>query len=305
MITLQEAGTQILGGNPGKFYVLLGEEYGVKMKYIDAMHQKYGESVEAASVQELLSMFKSRHLVPLKPKLYIVRYDETFVASLSEAVAKQIKSANIVGTVVCVYENSKHATKLDKYLPEYTVTIDHVNDQFVKRYLHTDFPELPDRLINIAVDISSNYGHAKNICKAMSFATVEKIFQMSDSEISKTFGYVDLATEQEIKRGIASRNFAYLVKLVDKFDGDVDTLLYAILSTMLEIDAMLDNPRKQSDLREFVKRWTREDVYYMFVQTYEVLKKLRSMSISDPKNCLIYLLGLLQFEQIPSIEVMS
>lgn len=304
MITLQEAGTQILGGNPGKFYILLGQEYGIKCKYIDAMKQKYGDYVEAASVMDLLSMFKARHIVPLHPKLYIVRYDEAFVAGLTDAVAKQVKSAKIVGTIVCIYENSKHATKLDKYLPDYTVTIDAVSDQFVKKYLKADFPSLEDRLINIAVQISANYGHAVNICRSMSYANSMYAMQMSDSEIAKTFGYVDTSTEQDIKQGVAARNFNYLIKMVEKYDGEVDSILYAILSTMLELDANMDNPRRQSDLREFTKKWTREDVYYMFVQTYEILKKLRSMSIADPKNCLVYLLGLLQFETIPSLEVM-
>lgn len=304
MITLQEAGTQILGGNPGKLYILLGQEYGIKCKYIDAMRAKYGECVEAASMTDLLSLFKSRHIVPLQPKLYIVRYDEAFVSSLNDTLAKQVKSAKIVGTVVCIYENSKHSTKLDKYLPEYTVTIDAVSGQFVKKYLKSDFPTLPDRLVNLAVNIAENYGHARNICQAMSFANVEKIFKMSDSQIAKTFGYVDTSTEAEIKQGVAARNFNYLVRVVDRYEGEVDSILYSILSTMLELDANLDNPRRQSDLREFTKKWTREDVYYMFVQTYEVLKKLRSMSIAEPKNCLIYLLGLLQFEEIPAVEVM-
>ena len=305
MISLQEAGTQILGGSPGKFYILLGEEFGVKTKYIEAMTATYGEAVEAASVTEVLSLFKTKHLIPIKPKLYIVRYDDTFVTSLTEAVAKQVKSAKIIGTVVCIYENAKHNAKLDKFLGEYTVMIDKVSPQFIRKYLHNDYPNLPDRLINIAESISANYGHARRICESMSNADVSRIFKLTDSEISKLFGYSDLATEQEIKRGVAGRNFNYLIQLVDRYDGEVDSLLYAILSTMLELDSNMDNPRRQSDLREFTKRWTREDIYYMFSQTYEVLKKLRSISVADPKNLLIYLLGLLQFDRIPSLEVMS
>lgn len=305
MISLQEAGTQILGGSPGKFYILLGEEFGVKTKYIEAMTATYGEAVEAASVTEVLSLFKTKHLIPIKPKLYIVRYDDAFVTSLTESVAKQVKSAKIVGTVVCIYESAKHNAKLDKFLGEYTVMIDKVSPQFIRKYLHNDYPNLPDRLINIAESISANYGHARRICESMSNADVSRIFKLTDAEISKLFGYSDLATEQEIKRGVAGRNFNYLIQLVDRYDGEVDSLLYAILSTMLELDANMDNPRRQSDLREFTKRWTREDIYYMFSQTYEVLKKLRSISVADPKNLLIYLLGLLQFDSIPSLEVMS
>ena len=41
MLSVQDVGTQILGGNPGKFYVLCGTEYGIKKKYIDVLNSYY------------------------------------------------------------------------------------------------------------------------------------------------------------------------------------------------------------------------------------------------------------------------
>ena len=305
MLSVQEVGTQILGGTPGKFYVLGGVEHGVKEKYIAILEQHYGNKIESPTVQELISMMSKKHIVPLQPTVYVVRYDESFVSSLSDATAKKIESTNIIGTIVCIYESPKHLTKLDKHLPNYTASIDAVSPQFIEKYLHTDFPKLPDRLIKAAVDMSTDYGQAKNICRCMSQVSPESLFSKSDEELAKLFGCNDTSTEAQVRKGIASRQFKYLVGVVEKYPEDADRILYAILQTMIELDKLLDNSRAQSDIRDFVKLWTREDVYYMFMNTYSELNKLRSMSSYDTNNSLIYLFGLLKFERIPSPEVMK
>ena len=305
MLSVQEVGTQILGGTPGKFYVLGGVEHGVKEKYIAILEQHYGNKIESPTVQELISMMSKKHIVPLQPTVYVVRYDESFVSSLSDATAKKIESTNIIGTIVCIYESPKHLTKLDKHLPNYTASIDAVSPQFIEKYLHTDFPKLPDRLIKAAVDMSTDYGQAKNICRCMSQVSPESLFSKSDEELAKLFGCNDTSTEAQVRKGIASRQFKYLVGVVEKYPEDADRILYAILQTMIELDKLLDNSRAQSDIRDFVKLWTREDVYYMFMNTYSELNKLRSMSSYDTNNSLIYPFGLLKFERIPSPEVMK
>lgn len=305
MLTVQEIGTQILGNNPSKFYVLGGKECGVKERYISLLHTHYGEKKECSTVNEVLSLMGKKHLVPLKPAVYVIRYDETFVSSISEEVAKRIDGANIIGTIVCVYEVDKHITKLDKYLPKYTATIDAVSPQFVEKYLHQDFPGLPDRLIKAAVNMSSNYGQAKNICRSMSKVPVGPLFDKSDADLAKLFGCHDYSSEVEIKRSIAGRQFKQLVELSERYPDDLDRLVYTILQTMIDLDKAMDNPRSQSDLRDFVKLWTREDVYYMFMNTYSELNKLRSLSSYQVENSLIYLFGLLKFQRIPSPEVMK
>lgn len=305
MLSVQEVGTQILGGTPGKFYVLGGAEHGVKEKYIAILEQHYGNKIESPTVQELISMMSKKHIVPLQPTVYVVRYDESFVSSLSDATAKKIESTNIIGTIVCIYESPKHLTKLDKHLPNYTASIDAVSPQFIEKYLHTDFPKLPDRLIKAAVDMSTDYGQAKNICRCMSQVSPESLFSKSDEELAKLFGCNDASTEAQVRKGIASRQFNYLIAVSEKYPDDADRILYAILQTMIELDKLLDNSRVQSDIRDFVKLWTREDVYYMFMNTYSELNKLRSMSSYDANNSLIYLFGLLKFQRIPSPEVMK
>lgn len=306
MLSIQELGTQILGGNPGKFYILGGTEYGIKQKYIDILVQHYsGNYSFAETVDEVLGLMGKKHLIPLKPCVYVVRYDEAFVSSVNDNTLKKIQGLNIIGTVVCIYEASKHVTKLEKYLPDYTSIIDAVSPQFILKYLKSDFPNLPDRFLNIAVAATNDYNRSKNMCRCMSSASPQVLGNMSDSELVKLFGCYDASTESQIRKGVASRQFKYLVEVSEKYPDDADRILYAILQTMIELDKALDNKHAQSDVREYLKYWTREDIYYMFMNTYEQLNKLRSMSSYDVQNSLIYLFGLLKFQRIPSPEVMN
>ena len=78
-----------------------------------------------------------------------------------------------------------------------------------------------------------------------------------------------------------------------------------MLQTLIDLDKLLDNSRMQSDIQKYAKNWSRENIYYMFMNTYDELKKSRSGSGYDIKMSLIYLFGLLKFQPIPSPEVMN
>lgn len=306
MLSIQELGTQILGGAPGKFYILGGTEYGIKKKYIDILTQHYSGNYNFAdTVDEVLGLMGKKHLIPLKPAVYVVRYDESFVASVNENTSKRIQNLNIIGTIVCLYENSKHLTKLEKYLPDYTSIIDAVSPQFILKYLKADFPNLPDKYLKIAVDATNDYNRSRNMCRCMAFASPQVLGSLPDSEIVKMFGCYDNSTEVQIRKGVAAKQFKYLIDLSEKYPDDADRILYTILQTMIELDKALDNKHAQSDVREYVKNWTREDIYYMFMNTYNELSKLRSLSSYDVQNSLVYLFGLLKFQRIPSPEVMN
>ena len=305
MLSIQDVGKQILSHTPLSFYVMVGTEYGIKEKYIQILREHYGEIVESASVNDLINMMRTKHIIPLIPKLYVVRYDEAFVASLSDSTQSTIESTNIVGTIVCVYEMSKHSTKLGKYLPNFTVSVDEVSPQFVHKYLKSDFPELSEDLIKIAVSCSANYSQAKNMCRCMATLPADSFAQLSAAEIAKLFGYVDSSTESQLKQGIAARDFKYLLACAEKYPDDSDHILYAILSTMVELDKLSDSSYAESDLRPYVKYWSREDIYHMFMQTYAQLVKLRSSAYSDAMNSVIYLSALLKFSRIPALEAME
>ena len=304
MLSIQELGLQILNHNPQKFYVFGGSEYGIKCRYIEELKTYYNGNIEEHnSVMDLLSMMNTKHIIPISPKVYVVRYDEVFYSQLSEKVANKIKRSNILGTIVCVYEQQKHINKMDKYLPEYTCTIDQVSEQFILKYLHNDFPDMSDKLIKNAIKSSDNYSQAKSICSCMQFEQ-EYLNTLPDETIQQLFGHEDVSTQSQIRKGVAARNFNYLLNLVSNFDGQLDSIIYTVLQTMIDMDKLKDSTYGDSDIKEYVNKWTREDIYYMFMHAYDQLVQLRSLSSYDIENSLTYLFSLLQFSRIPSLEEM-
>lgn len=305
MLSIQEVGTEILTNNPKNFYIFIGSEYGIKDRYLDILKSHYGEFIESETVSNVLNLMRTKRIIPLKPTLYIVRYDESFISSLSESTSKEISNTNIVGTIVCIYESSKHASKLSKYLPNYSVSLDSISPTFIQKYLQSEFSGLPDRFINIAVSSSANYGQAKLMCRCMKLVDVNKLYRLTDEEIASLFGRSSTSSDDNIRAGVAARNFNYLIDALKNYEGESDAILYCILSTMLELDKLLDNNRTQSDLRKYINLWTREDIYHMFMNTFKELENMRSLSIADTDNCVIYLFALLLFPQIPAPEDMS
>ena len=303
MRTINEVGMEILSGNPKGFYVFLGPEYGIKCKYIDSLKQHYGDLKEYPSVNSLLKMFNTRRLIPLSPCVYVVRYDEDFLSSLSEKTKSTIHKTNFIGTVVCIYEGDKAATKISKYIGDYAVQVDPVNPDFIEKYLHQEFVGLADRFVKLATKIASDYGQARNICRAIKASDQNELYRMSDNDIAALFGHEDEATEQNIRKGIAARNFGYLMKELPNID-DLNNVFYTILQTMIELDKLKDSKFAQSDIREFANKWIRPDIYHMFNQTYQLLKKSRSASF-DLEDSIVYLFSLLAFKNIPAVEELS
>lgn len=294
-----------MSDSPKQLYIVGGSEYGVKDKYIATLTQFYGKKEEYPTVASLIDFLSVKHLVPVAPSLYVVRYDETFVASASAALAQKIKSLKFKGSIFCVYDDPKHITKLDKFFPGCTCTIEAVNPKFIEKYLHSDFPRLDDRSIKIATYCATSYGHARTICQSMSNAKPELLARMPEHELKKLFGCTDTSGESDIQRAIAARNFNAACKLLDKYEGNIDNLIYTLLQTMIEMEKVLTSKYANSELRDYAKVWKIEDVYHMFMHGYHELDKLRSNTSSDSKSSLIYLFGLLTFKDIPSVEVMD
>ena len=91
---------------------------------------------------------------------------------------------------------------------------------------------------------------------------------------------------------------------MESYPDNIDTIFYNILNTLIELDKILTNKYTQSDIKEYADRWTQSDIYYMFMNTYGELKKVRSYSSHKAINSIIYLLGIMQYSPIPSPEVM-
>lgn len=305
MRTIQEVGMEILNGNPKPMYIMLGSEYGIKKKYIDVLTEHYGKCIESDSVSSIIDMMSRKHIIPLEPKLYVVRYDDEFVNTLDQDSYSKISKTKIVGTIVCVFDNSKHSSKLDKFLPELTVSIDGVNLEFIKMYLRKDFPHVPDKVVDIATSCSVGYFQAQNICKSLMSVDTKILYSIDESLIRHSIGYSSECTDLQMKVSVASRNFRHVMNVIENYPKDADSLFYDILSTMIELDKCKDKAYSDSPIKKFSKLWTREDIYNMFMQTYNEIEKLRTISCSSPVNHLIYLASLLQFKKIPSVEVLS
>lgn len=304
MLTIQEVGTEIMQGTPRSFYVMTGGEYGIKRMYIQYLKNRYKQYKEADSVESVFSIMTTKHFVPLEPTVYVVRYDESFINSLNEKSASRIKSINIIGTIVCLYESDKHNAKAEKYLEDYTVHIDKVNDQFIKKYLKKDFPELDDNAISAAVESCADWYESELMCKSMMLDDPNHLRMTSKSDLKIAFGKAQEIDEKSIKPIIASKNFYKLLYMIEKKQGEEDSVLYSILATMLELEKISSNKYVESDLKHYQKNWTLKDIYNMFMQTYQQLQYMRSVS-PDPQNVLMYLITLMQFSEIPSVEVLS
>ena len=305
MITIQDLGMQILGGNPNKFYIFGGQEFGIKNKYIDHLKQKFGQLIECDSVNAILDQMHQKQIIPMEPGVYVIRYDEAFISSLNDSTAEHIRTANIPGVIVCLYENSKSVSKCDKYLPEYTAVIEQVSPKFIIRYLHEDFPKLDDRSIQVAVNSANSYGHAKCICSAMNYAHSEDLAAMSETRLMSLFGCDTFSDENQLKLSIGNRNFVQLIRCAEKYPEESDRVIYTILQTMIELDKIKSSKYSESILRQFSNKWTREDIYYMFMHAYSELEKLRSLSSYKVEDSIVHLFSIMTFERIPAPEVLE
>lgn len=305
MISIQELGLSIMSDSPKHFYIIGGNEYGVKEKYIQTLTNHYGSKEEYPNISSVIDFLSVKHLVPVPPSLYVVRYDDTFVSGINEKLAHKIRSLKIKGTVLCLYNDAKQIAKLDKFLPDSTCIIEAVNPKFIEKYLHSDFPKLDDRSIKIATRCCTNYGHARNICNLMQYADPSLLASMSEGAVSRLFGCDDSSNEGDIQRAVANRNFVQAIRLLENYEGNFDNLVYTVLQTMIELEKAKTSKYPVAEWKDYTKFWKLEDIFNMFMNTYDELDKLRSNTSTDVKSSLIYLFGLFTFQDVPSVEVMN
>lgn len=306
MISIQELGLSILSDHPNNLYILGGSEYGVKSKYIEKLSTVYkGKVNEYPSMNDVIALMRGKHLIPLDPQLYIVRYDDKFVSEINEKLANTIKKLKIIGTVVCIYEDPKQINKIDKYLPEYVGIIESVNPKFIEKYLHSDFPKLDDRSIRVATQSALNYAHARNICTSMIHADLSELAKMDDAELSRMFGCNESSADIEFRKAIAGKSFRKFVDLLDRYNGQLDNIVYVFLQTMIDLEKVKTSSYADVDIKEYAKIWTIEDIYYMYMHAYKELTELRSNTSTNIYNSLVYLAGLFTFSKVPSLEAMK
>lgn len=305
VLTIQQAGTEILGDNPKNMYFFGGEEYGIKCKYIEHLRDYYNQVQEMPTVSEVLDIFKRKQLFPLPPKLYIVRYDDTFLSDLNERTVKQISKLTIRGTIVCLYEAPKAVSKCNKYFPDNTVSFDNINPSFIVQYLTKDFPALSQKAITEAVRIHPDYMGAYNICIGLSVLDDRIVDGMTSAQADETFGYDPAATEIQLRQAFAAKNVYLCINLLDTYIGDKNQIFYTWLAAMLELEKLLVNPKQKSDLGSCAKHWDLLSVYNMFQNIYAELDTSRSVQSYNIDDRLLYLILLLQYNPVPERGAMT
>jgi len=305
MLNIKEAGQQILRNNPGKFYIFGGPEYGVKCKYIDSLKNHYGGRVtEVDSFQSINDLMSVRHIIPLESQVYIIRYDEAFLSSLKETTLTTIKRLKIIGTVVMIYHDNKALTKCDKFLSEYTISFDTVAATYVRNYLKQDYPELNDKLLDFALKSRPGYKGAQILAGLLSHIPDSMLQNCYDDLLQSSFFVEQSSAEEHIKIGLASKNFKYLIQVLEIYSGDIENLLYTLLNSLVELDRLLVKKYSESSLRPYVSYWTKQDIHNMYMIVFNSLENLRTIS-SDVESQLVYLFGILQYKEIPSLNMIS
>lgn len=303
MLSIQDVGLSILGDNPKNFYILGGSEYGIKDKYIDILVSKVGPKIEYQSAMDVIGLMSKHHIIPLKPQVYVVRYDKLFLGSATKELATKISSLNIIGTIVLIYEDEKDIAKLDKVFPDNTASIDTIDVKHMMKYLKSDFPDLDDQTISYAAKHSTNYYQAKNICRCLNIIK-DKIL-LTEQQIVSLFDIKTTYSSNDVQIAIASKNFNALIYIADHYEGDVQNILYQILRVMIELDKCQDSKYSSSPLKDYAKKWTRADIYYMFNHTYEAIKALRSGYTVEITDLIAYLGALMMFKNIPDLRMLK
>jgi len=305
MLTIQTAGQQILNNNPGKFYVFCGLEYGVKDRYLTAIKSHYnGVYTEYSNFKDVRDLMQVKSIIPLKPQLYIIRYDDEFLNSLKDRTASDINKLNIIGTVVIIYQDTKSLTKCDKFLPDYTISFNLVASHYLIKYLVNDYPDLDKNLVNLAIKSRIDYKGAQILSSLFNMIPKSDLSIYDDSQIASLFYCSNESLEDNIKIGFASRNFHYLIQVIDDYPGDLDFILYMMLNTLVELDKLKVKNYIESPLKPYLNVWTKQDIYNMYMIIYQTIEDLRSIT-TDTYARLVYVLGILQYNPIPILELMD
>lgn len=304
MLSIQVAGTEILGDNPKSFYIFGGDEYGIKLKYIEHLKSYYNAYQEVPTVSEFMAIFNKKQLLPLSPKLYIVRYDDEFISNLSEKYAKQFMKLRIRGTLVCIYEASKAISKCNKYFPDNTISFDIINPTFVKQYLSEDFKQLSSGVISKIVKSHPDYMGAYNVCLGINTLTETEISGISEAEWVDVLGDTLSSSELQLRQAFASRNLYACLHLLEAYTSDKNQIYYTWMAAMLELEKLIVYPRQKSDLSQYVKLWDIQSVCNMFRHIYNELKTSRSSISYNIDDRLQYIALLLQYNPIPQEGVM-
>ena len=300
MIDVRTVGSAVFTDRrPGKFYAFCGAEYGVKLKFIRSIKDIYGKCICMNTVNAAITMLNSAQIVPLEPALYLIRYDQDFIKSLSDISESTIGGMDYSGTVVVIFDSDQDFKKCEKYIPNYTVRFDPVSYDFMRKYLMCDYPDMDNQRINIALKAGHSYIGAYMECQSLS--NLDSAF-MDAGAIERSLSQEPKTNADMFKNGVAARDFKYAVSALESSESDPYQLVYAVMSTMLELEKCLCNPKSKSWCAKYVSGWTKYDVITVFQNAYSVLKDSRLLLSYDVKAALIRILASMRFSPAVSVR---
>lgn len=289
MLSIQ-AGAREIFGNPKSFYFFTGPDYGVKLQYLQALEEKYGNKFEYEDFKTLYSSLRKKSLIPRVPTLYIVRYDNTF---LSQNI--NLSSLKVPGTIVGIYDDDSYEQKLDKKYPLNTLRFNHMTPSVVFKHLCKSYPDIPTSLCEFISKLNIDFYEAQLMCISLSQLSKDDLETFSKQDVVELFDYNQQYNDLRFKRAILSRNFKAAFKEIDRYEDDPSVLIYDILSSYLEVLKCLNNSHRDSYAQEYTKYWDTKSVKYMYEITFDQIEKLRNYPSYDPYIALSYIIGLLQF----------
>ena len=300
MLSIQDLGLSIMGDSPKNLYILGGCEFGIKEKYIDILCSKIGPRVEMSSFLKLIDMMSVNHIIPLQPKVYVIRYDKEFLSKINDKVLALYKKCKIVGAAILIYEVHTEVTKLDKYFPDNTCEVDNVSPKFIKKYILQEFPDINNHYVDTVLKYSSDYYNVRNVCRAL--YCIQDKYSLSESDIISNFALSNAFSDNDIQLAIANRDYRSLIYMIDNYSGNTQNILYLILKTMIELDKISENKYSDSPLKSAIKKWDRYSIYNMFNITYHTLVQMRKGYTINTENEISNVLFMLTFKNIPTLE---
>lgn len=295
MLTIQQGAKEIFS-NPQSLYFFTGTEYGVKLEYIKKLCEYYDCTVESyPTISDVLSVFRTKAIIARPKKVYVVRYDKSFLAELKTLKVTEASKFNISGTLIGIYQDDEDEKKLDKYFPNNVLRLNPMSEAALKSHLESNFPSLSELHIKEAMRLSSDYYQASTICNMMVLLGNENLNDLSSIEIEYLFGYSSQTSSEKFKQAVLSRNFASLMKEVEADSFDASLAFYDILAACLDMVKVLNAKYIDSYASKYSKKWSLEEICSFYELTYQQLLKLRSNSKYDPKLSIMYLCCLLQY----------
>ena len=292
MLDLREGIQSINSDNPKSLYFFTGEEYGVKVEYLDILKKHYNQCLEVESLDELLKSFKVKSLIPRIPSLYVVRYDKQFIKDLNKDKVKEINKLNILGTIVGIYQDNNDEEKLDKYFEKNVLRVNKLSSVVMIKHLKSSYPSVPDNLLKVISENSVDYYQAKLRCESLVHLNSNEI---SQNEIIKLFGQKFSFDFQRFKLSVCSRNYKYALKELDNYESDYYLLLYEILQVMLDIAKGLENKYNADYTKEYLNLWDKKSVKLMYHLVFDQINMLRNNSTYKEYDSLVYSLSMLNF----------